>query len=291
MHNLTVKAKLILTLGIMSVLMAAMGISSLLALDDANARLVSYVSGVNARATLAEEVRDAVARRAVAARNLVLVTSPQDRANEERDVQKAQTEVDAKLAQLLAMATEARLPPEVLGRIKAIAEVEAKYGPVAQHIVKLAIQGQQEAAVASMNNDCRPLLKALMSAVDLYIAKTQEQGREMIADAEAHYAQQRLILLSLGVVALLSAAGLGWALVRSILAALGSEPNELNAVALQVARGDLSPITQATQAPANSVMAALRVRLFSRQVWRATGAAHWGGATATKGGRSTAHWR
>ena len=259
MKNMSVRAKLTLTLGVMAVMMAAMAVSSLWALDDANDRLKDFVHGVNTRATLAEGVRDAVERRAIAARNLVLVTSPQDLADEGRAVQQAQTEVDAKLAALSKMASEANVPPEALARVKAIAAVEAQYGPVAQRIVALAGQGERDAAVASMNADCRPLLKGLLAAVEDYIQLTQKQARELIAEAEAQHARQHLILLSLGAFALLSAIGLGWALVRSMWTALGSEPSDLNAAALRVASGDLSPIAQAAHAPPDSVMSALGV--------------------------------
>ena len=257
MRNLTVRAKLVLTQGIMTALMATMAVSSLISLGDANDRLADYVSDVNARATLAEGVRDAVARRAIAARNLVLVTTPQDVADEMQAVQQAEAQVKAQLSQLMSMASEPGLPPEVLARAKAIEAVEAQYGPVAADIVAKASSGHHEAAVAKMNADCRPLLHALMVAVEDYVSLAHQRGHQMIAEAEEHHAQQHLILLGLGVVALLSAIGLGWALVRNLWQALGSEPSELNAAALQVASGDLSPIPLAARAPAHSVMAAL----------------------------------
>ena len=190
MRNLTVRAKLVLTQGIMTALMATMAVSSLISLGDANDRLEDYVSDVNARATLAEGVRDAVARRAIAARNLVLVTTPQDVADEMQAVQQAEAQVKAQLSQLMSMASEPGLPPEVLARAKAIEAVEAQYGPVAADIVAKASSGHHEAAVAKMNADCRPLLHALMVAVEDYVSLAHQRGHQMVAEAEAHHAEQ-----------------------------------------------------------------------------------------------------
>jgi len=259
MRKLTVRAKLSISLGIMAFLMAVMAVSSLLALDDANERLETYVNGVNARASLAIDVRSAVNQRAIAARNLVLVTQAEDVAQEKAAVLAAQETVATKLAELQKQAAEANLPPRVRQQVTAIADIEAKYGPVATRIVSLALSGDQAQAIASMNTDCRPLLKALLAAVNVYVDFSHERAREMIAAAESAYARQRAILLGLCLFAFVTASGLGWSLVRSLWRALGSEPAELNEAALRVASGDLSPIAHADKAPANSVLAALGV--------------------------------
>ncbi|MBL8270487.1 MAG: hypothetical protein JNL55_29065, partial [Steroidobacter sp.] len=70
MSKLTVRAQLLLAFGLLmgvSLLLAALSLHSL---SDANSRFVSYVDGVTARAALAANVREAVDRRAIAARNL-----------------------------------------------------------------------------------------------------------------------------------------------------------------------------------------------------------------------------
>ncbi len=257
MGKLSVRAKLSVSLGIMVFLMAVMAVSSLLALDDANERLEYYVRGVNARATLAIDVRSAVNQRAIAARNLVLVTQPDDLAQEKAAVLQAQADVAAKLAQLQKAVAEAQLPQAVRDKVTAIADIESRYGPMATRIVTLALAGEHEQAVASMNTDCRPLLKALLGAVNAYVDLSHERARELITAAEDEYARQRTILLVLCLFALVTASGLGWSLVRSLWQALGSEPTDLNEAALRVANGDLGPIAHADKAPANSVLAAL----------------------------------
>src|SRR5947208_1472389 len=70
--SMTVRGKLTLAFGSLALavlLVAALAVSSLLAAND---RFIGFVRGINARAQLAEKVRTAVDRRAIAARNLVL---------------------------------------------------------------------------------------------------------------------------------------------------------------------------------------------------------------------------
>ncbi len=90
---------------------------------------------------------------------------------------------------------------------------------------ELALGGKHEEAIVSMNDDCRPLLKAL---------------------------------LGLCLIGTLGAGAIGWPMARSLLQALGTEPGELNAVALRVAAGDLSPVVGANQFAASASQAAQR---------------------------------
>ena len=78
----TVKTKLSAAFTCLALVTMVVSLLALQALSEANQNLVRFVEGVNARAHLAERVRTAVDRRAIAARNLVLVTSPADLAAE-----------------------------------------------------------------------------------------------------------------------------------------------------------------------------------------------------------------
>src|SRR5262245_26833584 len=72
---MSVRAKLGLSFALLALLVVAICLLALNALDSTNKELGRFVDGVNARALLAAQVRTAVDRRAIAARNLVLVTS------------------------------------------------------------------------------------------------------------------------------------------------------------------------------------------------------------------------
>jgi methyl-accepting chemotaxis protein-1 (serine sensor receptor) len=64
-------------------------------------------------------------------------------------------------------------------------------------------------------------------------------------------------MLSCIVIAVVLSAGLGVLLLRTLMRALGAEPDILSEVTQRVASGDLSPVPGAHQAPAGSVLASM----------------------------------
>ncbi|MEY4764575.1 MAG: hypothetical protein RI907_1248, partial [Pseudomonadota bacterium] len=120
----TVRAKLTLNAALMVGILLLLAVVSLVALAKSNQRLEAYVNGVNARATLAVEAREAVNARAIAARNLVLVSGADDLAKEKAAVLQADREVGAKLAELKAQAANPELADEVRRRVGQIEAVE-----------------------------------------------------------------------------------------------------------------------------------------------------------------------
>jgi len=73
---------------------------SLKSLNDANDRFYGFVNGINARAEMAESIRTAVDERAVAVRNLVLVSKPADVEIEKAAVVDAEQRVESRLEKL-----------------------------------------------------------------------------------------------------------------------------------------------------------------------------------------------
>ncbi len=78
LKNITIKNKLIAGFGILALLVLLVAGMSLRALSASTEGFAHYVHGINARADMAAQIRTAVDRRAIAARNLVLVTKPAD---------------------------------------------------------------------------------------------------------------------------------------------------------------------------------------------------------------------
>ena len=90
---------------------------ALTALNNANDRFVQFVTGVNARAGMANQLRRAVDERAIAARNLVLVTKAADRDSEKAVVGKAHEKVGASLAKLKDMIAKATIAAPRAGEL------------------------------------------------------------------------------------------------------------------------------------------------------------------------------
>ena len=107
LKQMTVKAKLSAGFGVLAAIVLVVSGLSVKALNDSNERFSSYVAGISARADMAERVRTAVDRRAIAARNLVLVTKPADLETEKAAVIEAQNDVQSRLRKLNEMMTSA----------------------------------------------------------------------------------------------------------------------------------------------------------------------------------------
>jgi methyl-accepting chemotaxis protein-1 (serine sensor receptor) len=257
LKKVSTRAKLAMTYGGLTAFVLLIAGMALVQLDAANDRLFHFVNGINHRAQLASNVRDAVNRRAISARNLVLIKDAQVLQAEHQMAVQAHQDVTANLGQLKAAIKAPDIPATVKAAVGAIDEIEHRYGPIALGIVELAMKGEHDAAIARMNNDCRPALAALLKAVDDYQAMTNRRAQEMIAEAQADYASQRFWLMGICAFATVIACVTAWRITRGLTRALGAEPDDLKAVAQRVAQGDLSVIQGAAQAPDGSVLAAL----------------------------------
>jgi methyl-accepting chemotaxis protein len=235
--DLRVKTKLMLAFAFLAGIVLLVSALSLHSLGGSNERFSGYLAGVGARERLATAVRSAASRRAIAARNLVLVTDSKDVELEKTAVLKADADVTAAVASLktaVAQAADVTERDQVL--LAEIERVEGLYGPVARDIVGKALGGQKDAAIARMNADCRPLLAALLQAAGDYITYDQELARQRVKSAEDSYAGDRTTMLAVCSAAVLIALAMGWVLASAV-----TRPLERCVVLAQaVAAGDLS---------------------------------------------------
>jgi len=255
-RNLRVKTRLMLGFAVMALVVLLVSALSVHSLGRSNERFSGYLDGVGKRERMATDIRAAANRRAVAARNLVLVTTPADREIEKAAVTKAHEDMKASLA---AMKDSLKKAADVSANdrelFQRIEDIEAKYGPVALDIVGLALDGKRDDAIAKMNAECRPLLAALLKATTEYIADAQNDGVETVKQASASFSSERLMLIVVCIVAALGAFALGWFLSNAVTGPL----NRAVRLAEAVAAGDLrSEITIDTHDETGQLLAALK---------------------------------
>jgi methyl-accepting chemotaxis protein len=241
MVSLKVRSKLTLAFSALAIMVLVVSILSLSALARSNAAFRSYVAGISAQADTAEALLNAVNRRAIAARNLVLLTERSELTKEQAVVTQADEQVQRMLRQLQQLiASEPSPNAETLYRD--IARIEGQYGPVARDIVALALRGEQTASITKMNEQCRPLLEQLTGRLGAFVEYAQQRSRAVENEATERYATQRALLWGACALAIALAVLAGLAITRSLTRALGAEPAELGAAAQRVASGDLSPL-------------------------------------------------
>ncbi|MEF7616558.1 methyl-accepting chemotaxis protein [Aquincola sp. MAHUQ-54] len=258
LKNLSLRAQLGAAFGGLAAVVLVVAGLSLTSLDDANSRFSGYVDGINARAILAAHLRTAVDRRAIAARNLVLVTRPEDLALEKAEVQKAHDDVRRALGELkqaIAIASDASEQARRL--VAEMDRIESAYGPVALAIVDLALAGRRDEAIVRMNDECRPLLASLAKVENDYAELTEQRARDLSQEAVEHAAEQRALLALVCLFAVAAAAVAGLVITRRVTRALGAEPADLGQAAERVAAGDLRPLAGMAHPPARSVFASL----------------------------------
>jgi CHASE3 domain sensor protein len=234
--SMSVKAKLSAGFGLLSIAVLIVSGLGLKSLSDANDRFSNYVSGLNARAVAAEYVRTAVDRRAIAARNMALVVRPDDLEKETAAEAQAQQDVQANLRKLDELSAD---DTDTIGEgrrlVAEIDRIEASYSPVAKNIVALALANKRDEAVARINDDCRPLLAALVKATEDYAEYTRSREAQMVSKTATDYAAQRNLLLAICVAAMCAAIGAGMLITRGLTQSLGAEPGALREITQRIA--------------------------------------------------------
>ena len=258
MKNLSVRAQLAAAFGGIALLLSGIAILAILSISNQADSFENYVHGVRERSEAAHVVREAVGLRAVAARNLVLVSTPADRDAEKKIVSQSQAEVVSNLRKLKELASDASVSADARRMIDKIDSIEKQYSPVALAIVELALQDKKEEAIVKMNKECRPLLAALVAASNEYSQFTTRHSLELIKQAEDDFTAARNKLVLLSVLAIVLAIVAGTLISKRLLQALGAEPTDLCDAVSKVASGDLTGKLQVRPGDSSSVLAAVQ---------------------------------
>ncbi|HEY1089646.1 MAG TPA: methyl-accepting chemotaxis protein [Burkholderiaceae bacterium] len=250
------RSKLLFAFALMAAIVLLVSILAVRSQGAAHGRFSEYIGSVGLRQTLAIDIRAAAANRAIAARNLVLVTEPADREVEKAAVVKAHENMQKAIAALKAEVARAadasKRDRELMAEIE---RIERLYGPVALDIVAKALDGRREEAVKKIDLECRPLLVALLKASSEFISHTQEQAGVQVAAGAAAFARDRLLMIVVSLVAMAAAVLMGWQLANVVTRPLERAVR----VAESVAAGDLSErIEVSSQDETGQLMAALK---------------------------------
>ena len=235
--HLSIKAKLAVAFGALTAFVLCVSALGIKSQSDEHEAFSNYVKESAHRLKLANDVLAAANARAVAARNLVLVTTDADRGLEKAAVTAAHEMTGKSIAELKTALAKA---PDATDREKTLfadmEAVESRYGPLALGIVGLALEGKRDAAVGKMNAECRPTLAALLKATDAYAQQVARQADEQVVAANAAATTSRAIMIGACAVAVVVAVGLAVLITRAIVTPI----NAAVRVAETVAAGDLS---------------------------------------------------
>ena len=236
LHDLSLRAKLVAAFAALTFIVVLVSLQALHALGNEHRAFTTFVGDTGLRMKAANDILDAANARAVSARNLVLVTAPDDVSKEKAAVTAAHDKVSKAFAALKASLRDTQGVTDEERQLFAVAEeVESKYGPVALNIVGLALDGKKDNAIAKMNTECRPLLAALLASAGNYVQAIERQGRAEVNDSRADYARNLSLTLAGCVLTVLVSVAMTILLTRAIVHPIGRAVE----VAKTVAAGDL----------------------------------------------------
>jgi methyl-accepting chemotaxis protein len=257
-REMTMKSRLVIGFGVITAMVIVVSVLALQSLSNANKEFVRYISEINHRADLATQIRTAVDRRAIAARNLVLVKSADAMQVERAEVTESDHDVQERLKQLQDLiAKSSDVSDEAKKMVAEIARVESEYGVVARAIVNDALNGETDKATDAIEQLCRPLLVQLIRATENFAEYTRNYADSMIEQNNADYVEQMRLLAIICCAALLIAVLSGILITRALTRTLGAEPVALGGITRRVADGDLRLVRGADTAPDGSVLASM----------------------------------
>ena len=201
-------------------------------------------------------VQSAIGKRAIAARNLALVSDPAAQKGDIDLVGSSQREIDAGLQNLAAvMAAPDASTPEERRMLEKLRALEAQYLPIAKNVVGLATSRQTDAAVKVLTQECMPLLNQVLAHVSAFQAMLRKSADESTGSTQAAYQRAKWMILWISCASLAGGVLLAYRMTRSITRPLGQAVT----VAQQVASGDLTArIEVADASESGMLMRALR---------------------------------
>ena len=222
-----------ITLALLVVIMA-LGISRMTLIY---AHLEDITKINNVQSQLAVTLRETIAARAIASRNLALMTKEADMRAEMLHIEEQTTiytEAEEKLNEMFASlpgTTEEEKAIMVKLRIN-----DAVATPIMDRVIELGLNNQPEEAITVLINDLRPAQKELMETISTMITLQTKLNEQVVADAEQAYVRARGLIFALTGFAIVFGAGVALFITRSVTRPLSQAVK----VAETVASGDLT---------------------------------------------------
>ena len=234
--NLKIGARLGLGFGLLlavQLLITGIGLHQMADLSDR----IAYQTAVSAgKLDLLDDVRFAIGKRAVAARNLALKSDPQAQKGDLALVASSQQEIDQGFRQLVAlMGKPGHASAQEQRMLEELQALEARYLPIATKVVNLATAQRTEDAVRALTQDCMPLLNRVIAHVSEFGTLLKKNADEGAVSAQEAYRGARWLMIAISAATLVGGVLLALWTTRSITRPLGQAVD----VAQQVAAGDL----------------------------------------------------
>ncbi|WP_042303640.1 methyl-accepting chemotaxis protein [Paraburkholderia kururiensis] len=267
MKNLKVSTRLLAGFGFLAMLLVTTAAIAFYGLSELNGQLDVIARVNNTETRLANDLRSSIQDRAIAMRNLALITDPQDIAREQERVRKQeQIYADAygKLTRMFA--DEPSTTDRERALVAALKADEAAALPSMRRAMDLGAANDLAGATKELLQNARPPQRRwLAHAVELANFE-DELNAQAQQEGVAVYSHVRWLIAIVVTISLLLAIAVALVIARSILRQLGGEPALAQHAAAQIADGNLLVDLRVAPGDTSSLMVsleAMRARLTS----------------------------
>ncbi len=252
--NMKVSVRLGLGFGLVLLLLATIVGVGAVRLGDINAALELIIHDRYPKTVDANEVIKDLNSIARSARNIVIM-SDKEAVKKEFAAIHASNKAIAENLQKLDKAIKSDVGRQ---RMKAIADIRAKYFSEEEAFLKLVQEGKKDAATSLLLNSIRPMQLAYFEVLDQLIDFQHQLMVTAGKDAAEEYRNALTFMLALGLGAIVLALGIAYWITRSLMKQLGGEPNYVANIAAEVAGGNLAVTVRTKHNDSGSVLFAMK---------------------------------
>lgn len=241
MKNIKVSTRLQAGFGLLTAFMLVLAAIALYGLSELDASLDGIARVNNEETRLANELRSSIQDRAIALRNLALISDPRDVALEAERMKK-QDQLYADAFQQLArmFAEEPGTAPKERSLLDQIKQDEAAAIAPQRKAMDLALAHDTAGAMQELLQNARPPQRVWLARAIELAALEDQQNKEARENSVATYAKVRTMVAVIAGIAVLLGIVTAALISRSILRQLGGEPSAAQEMAAQIAEGNLT---------------------------------------------------
>ncbi len=196
--------------------------------------------------------------KAIAVRNLVIMTELVDMQPEDARLKKdskVYIESEDKLTKVFEANPPTLAEKDLFNKIKA---EEVSVEPLLEKAGALGLANKSEEALRVLMKEVRPAQKSLLASLEELAALELKLNQAAVTEAESAYGVARKLMLLLAAVALVAGGGLAFLITRQLLRQLGGEPAYAAEIVRKVANGDLTVTPQVKANDNSSLLFAMK---------------------------------
>ncbi|BEV13748.1 methyl-accepting chemotaxis protein [Herbaspirillum sp. DW155] len=267
MGKLKVVTRLALGFGLILVFLLGISVLGMMGMSRVNDALTDISAVNNAETKLVTTLRVALSQRAIAIRNIALLDDQEGmRVESQTLARQEKIYADALVALDKMFTTEAATTEREKQLLAQIKNDEAATVPLMAKALQLGLDNKPLDAVKVLLTEVRPKQQAWIKSLTELADFEDQLNDEAAASARSTYAWLRTIMLSAAALALLVGVAASAMIARSILSQLGAEPSEAQAIAREIAAGDLTATVRLRDGDGSSLMASIEQMRYQLNV-------------------------